>query len=85
MASSAFSWRRGYPAPVALLHTVRKHELIGQYVRKYLEITAGAAAAMSADVFKCTIIDAFSGGGMFRSARTEDMIHGWCKAGKHPS
>ena len=76
MASSAFSWRRGHPAPVALLHTVRKHELIGQYVRKYLEITAGAAAAMSADVFKCTIIDAFSGGGMFRSARAEAMIHG---------
>ena len=76
MVSSAFSWRRGHPAPVALAHTVRKHELIGQYVRKYLEITAGAAAAMPADVFKCTIIDAFSGGGMFRSARIEDMIAG---------
>ena len=76
MVSSDFSWRRGHPAPVALPHTVRKHELIGHYVRKYLEITAGAAAAMPADVFKCTIIDAFSGGGVFRSARTEDMITG---------
>ena len=76
MASSAFSWHKGNAPPVALLHTVRKHELIGQYVRKYLEITAGAAAAMSADVFKCTIIDAFAGGGIFQSERTEETIAG---------
>ena len=69
MASSTFSWHKGNAPPVALLHTVRKHELIGQYVRKYLEITAGAAAAMSADVFKCTIVDAFAGGGIFQSER----------------
>ena len=76
MASSDFAWRKGSAPPVALLHTVRKHELIGQYVRKYLEITAGAAAAKRADVFKCTIIDAFSGGGLFQSERTEETIAG---------
>ena len=76
MASSDFSWRKGSAPPVALLHTVRKHELIGQYVRKYLEITAGAAAAKPADVFKCTIIDAFAGGGIFQSSRSEETIAG---------
>ena len=76
MASSNFSWRKGSPPPVALLHTVRKHELIGQYVRKYLEITAGAAAGKPADVFKCTIIDAFSGGGVFQADRNEETIAG---------
>ena len=76
MTSSTFSWRKGSAPPVALLHTVRKHELIGQYVRKYLEITAGAAAAKPADVFKCTIIDAFAGGGIFQSERTDETIAG---------
>ena len=76
MVSSNFSWRRGSAPPVAFLHTVRKHELIGQYVRKYLEITAGAAAGKPADVFKCTIIDAFAGGGIFQSERGEETIAG---------
>ena len=53
-----------------------KQELVGQYVRKYIEITAGAAAAMAAEVFKCTIIDAFAGGGQFRNETTDEIVAG---------
>ena len=76
MASSNFTWRRGLAPPVALRHTVQKHELIARYVRRYLEITAGAAAGKPADVFRCTIIDAFAGGGIFRADRNEEALAG---------
>ena len=76
MAPAKFEWDRTGTLPSVLPHTMTKQELVGQYVRKYIEITAGAAAAMAAEVFKCTIVDAFAGGGLFRNETTDENVVG---------
>ena len=75
MAPARFEWDKIEPPPV-LAHTMTKQELVGEYVRRYLEITAGAAAAKPAEVFKCTIVDAFAGGGLFRNEATDEVVSG---------
>ena len=76
MVPSNFEWGRQDGLPVAYPHTETKQELLARYVQKYIEITAGAAAAKPAEVFKCTIIDAFAGGGLFRDEDTQRRIEG---------
>ena len=65
MTETGWEWRQGERPPVAKDHTRAKHELLRKYVHRYLRITAGRAARMGADMYKCTFIDAFAGGGEF--------------------
>ena len=78
MAPSTFDWGSPGPdpLPVAYPHTETKQELLACYVKRYIEITAGAAAAKPAEAFKLTIIDAFAGGGLFRDEDTHRRIEG---------
>ena len=76
MVPSNFEWGSTDGLPIAYPHTETRQELLARYVQKYIEITAGAAAAKPAEVFKCTIIDAFAGGGLFRDEDTQRRIEG---------
>ena len=76
MAPSSFDWSSPDGPPIIYPHTETKQEILARYVRKYIEITAGATASKPAKEFKLTIIDAFAGGGLFRKENTDRHIKG---------
>ena len=66
-----WDWSKGEEPPVARDHTQARVTLTGDYVTRYVEITASAAARRGADEYRCAIVDAFSGGGVFRNPEGE--------------
>jgi len=61
--SKHYEWTLGKPPPELGEHSVAKHEIFEQYVRIYIE---RLTRTPSQTVLNLTIVDGFSGGGLYR-------------------
>lgn len=66
--SRHYEWKLGEPLPALGKHSVAKHDIFEQYVRIYIErLTRTPGQTM----LNLTIVDGFSGGGLYRLGSTE--------------
>lgn len=63
-----YEWVLGQPPPVLGGHSVAKHEIFEQYVRVYIE---RLTRTPSQTVLNLTVVDGFSGGGLYRQGSTQ--------------
>lgn len=64
MTNKNFSWRKDTPAPLVRPHSLKKLDVIEQYVRVYLKTRA---ADPRIDNIALSIVDTFCGGGVYRN------------------
>ena len=75
LRSDNWTWRPGEVPPKIQDHSKAKLELLGSYLREYLRIIGGTQKRYG--YLKLTVVDAFCGGGEFRSGdRDEAEIKG---------
>lgn len=67
MSSNHYDWSDNRYPPFLQSHSVAKHEVIEAYLERYIEVLT---ADPRRDGLKLTIVDGFSGGGMYRNAET---------------
>jgi three-Cys-motif partner protein len=63
-----YTWKLGRPLPVLGGHSVAKHEIFEQYIKIYIE---RLTRTPSQTMLNLTIVDGFSGGGLYRRGSTE--------------
>ena len=61
--SRHYEWKLGEPLPVLGEHSVAKHDIFEQYVGIYIE---RLTRTPSQTMLNLTIVDGFSGGGLYR-------------------
>lgn len=66
--SSHYEWKLGQPPPVLGEHSVAKHDIFEQYVSIYIE---RLTRTPSQTMLNLTIVDGFSGGGLYRRGSAE--------------
>jgi three-Cys-motif partner protein len=66
--SGKYEWTPGESPPVLGAHSVAKHDIFEQYVRIYIE---RLTRTPSQTMLNLTIVDGFSGGGLYRQGSTE--------------
>lgn len=66
--SGQYEWKLGQALPVLGAHSVAKHDIFEQYVKIYIE---HLTRTPSQTMLNLTIVDGFSGGGLYRSGSTE--------------
>ncbi|MFG1314645.1 three-Cys-motif partner protein TcmP [Xanthobacter autotrophicus] len=66
--SRHYEWKLGEPLPVLGEHSVAKHDIFEQYVRIYIE---RLTRTPSQTMLNLTIVDGFSGGGLYRLGSAE--------------
>lgn len=64
MTNKNFSWRKDTPAPLVRPHSLKKLDVIEQYVRIYLKTRA---ANPRIDNIPLSLVDTFCGGGVYRN------------------
>lgn len=68
MSSNHYEWKIGEPLPLLGEHSVAKHEIFEQYLRIYVD---RLTRTPSQTILNLTIVDGFSGGGLYRRGREE--------------
>ncbi|MGE9007485.1 three-Cys-motif partner protein TcmP [Leptospira interrogans] len=66
--SGQYEWKVGQPLPVLGAHSVAKHDIFEQYVGIYIE---RLTRTPSQTMLNLTIVDGFSGGGLYRQGLGE--------------
>ena len=66
-----YNWSDSRKPPLLQPHSIAKHEVIEAYLERYLEVLT---ADPRQDALRLTIVDGFSGGGMYRHAETGELI-----------
>jgi three-Cys-motif partner protein len=66
--SNHYEWKIGEPLPVLGEHSVAKHDIFEQYVGVYIE---RLTRTPSQTMLNLTIVDGFSGGGLYRRGSSE--------------
>lgn len=70
MSSNHYEWKIGEPPPVLGEHSVAKHEIFEQYLRIYID---RLTRTPSQTILNLTIVDGFSGGGLYRRGGREEV------------
>jgi len=71
--SSKYGWEIGQPPPTLYVHSLAKHEVLRAYVSRYLRILTGDPRI---DHFRITLVDGFSGGGVYLHEVTREELPG---------
>jgi len=66
--SGQYEWKLGQPLPILGPHSFAKHDIFEQYVRIYVE---RLTRTPSQTMLNLTIVDGFSGGGVYRRGSAE--------------
>ena len=66
--SGHYEWKIGRPLPVLGEHSVAKHDIFERYVRTYID---RLTRTPSQTMLNLTIVDGFSGGGLYRLGSRE--------------
>lgn len=69
-----YDWDPFGPPPIIKQHSLAKHEILRAYLVAYIQTLL--SSMQRRDVFKLTLVDGFSGGGIYRHADTSDIIIG---------
>lgn len=70
MTHNPYDWSDSKKPPHLQPHSIAKHEVIEAYLERYIEVLT---ADPRYDKFKITIVDGFSGGGLYRHANTGEL------------
>jgi three-Cys-motif partner protein len=68
-----YHWEIGEPPPELNVHSLAKHEVLRAYLARYLDVLT---ANPSIPVLHLTLVDGFSGGGIYRHEITREPISG---------
>jgi three-Cys-motif partner protein len=71
MAKKHYDWNPNLPADIEQ-HSVVKHEILKTYLVNYVLTLISPFQ----DEFKLTLVDGFSGGGVYRHKDTKELIYG---------
>lgn len=66
--SGKYEWKLGQPLPILGTHSVAKHDIFEQYLKIYIE---RLTRTPSQTMLNLTIVDGFSGGGLYRQGSAE--------------
>ena len=66
--SGQYEWKLDQPLPVLGAHSVAKHNIFEQYLQIYIE---RLTSTPSQTMLNLTIVDGFSGGGLYRRGSAE--------------
>jgi three-Cys-motif partner protein len=70
---SQYLWQVGSEPPVLGIHSLAKHDVLQEYLRKYVAILA---ARPEQECLKLTLVDGFAGGGAYIHPKTGDRLPG---------
>ena len=73
MAKKEYLWEVGQPPPELHVHSLAKHEVLRTYLNRYLKVLVSNPQI---DRFRLTLIDGFSGGGLYLHAITKKELAG---------
>ncbi len=73
MSDEHHEWRLGGELPIVRAHSVAKHRVIEQYLRRYVEVLT---ADLRIPRLRLTLIDGFAGGGLYRHHGTNEVWYG---------
>lgn len=73
MKSDKYFWKIGEPPPILDVHSLAKHEILRAYVNRYINVLA---ADIRIERLRLTLVDGFSGGGLYRHELTHNEISG---------
>jgi three-Cys-motif partner protein len=73
MATKHYEWIPGEPPPVLGRHSIAKHRVLQEYLEKYVSILAARPVQ---EQLKLTLVDGFSGGGVYRHPDSNDLVPG---------
>jgi three-Cys-motif partner protein len=73
MATKHYEWIPGEPPPVLGRHSIAKHKVLQAYLEKYVSILAARPVQ---EQLKLTLVDGFSGGGVYRHPETSEFLPG---------
>ncbi|MDA8562849.1 three-Cys-motif partner protein TcmP [Mariniblastus sp.] len=68
-----YLWDPKEPPPVLGKHSIAKHRILRTYLEKYVSILAAKPVQ---DSFRVSLVDGFSGGGVYRDPESNDTISG---------
>lgn len=73
MKSDGYSWKTGEDPPILHVHSLAKHEILRAYLGRYVNVLA---ADVRSERLRLTLVDGFSGGGLYRHELTRKEISG---------
>ncbi len=73
MSYSHYKWAVGQEPPTIGQHSIAKHEILRTYLLSYIQTLVHLPQQ---DVFRLTLVDGFSGGGVYRHEKTNAEILG---------
>lgn len=73
MTHKFYDWRDRSKLPLLEPHSVAKHEVLQAYLERYIEMLT---ADPRQDILRLTIVDGFSGGGLYQHAHTGELQTG---------
>lgn len=73
MKSEGYFWKIGEPPPILHVHSLAKHDILRAYLGRYVNVLA---ADIRIDRLPLTLVDGFSGGGLYRHEITRQEISG---------
>lgn len=73
MAEIHYNWAPCERPPVIKQHSLAKHEILRAYIIAYIQTLT---TSPQQDLFKLTLVDGFSGGGVYRHATTGEEVLG---------
>lgn len=68
-----YIWEPGKAPPPIEPHSVAKHEVVHEYIKRYIGILC---SGLRQSELKLTLVDGFAGGGLYRDSDTGDMREG---------
>jgi len=63
-----YYWEIGCEPPLIDIHSIKKHEILREYLSQYIKIVGGSYYS---DSLTLTLVDAFAGGGLYKSKEGE--------------
>ncbi len=73
MAKEPYLWIPGETPPLREIHSRAKHEVLSSYLERYVEVLT---ARVHQDCLRLTLVDGFSGGGLFLDKATQTECFG---------
>jgi len=68
-----YDWKIGHPLPFLDEHSQTKHDLVAEYIKRYVEVYFRKAQV---ETLPISIVDGFAGGGRYRNRLTDDISDG---------